>query len=145
MEWERRWNLARVIRREVQKTPWAEALMREADFVLECGDYVVLFKRRYRTRRVPLQVRMSEKTTSSLKKLSVREGIPTSDLVNEMISSFEGIPPVSPVRRKVGENRLMLYLDEDVAEKVKKLAEETGVSRSEVVRAILEERLSATG
>lgn len=140
--WENRWNLARILKKE-HKNPKTEQLIAKADFVLECGEYLILFRERHRTRRRAFQVRMPKSMISMLRKLAVKEGKSISDIVNEVIESYQNIPPVALWKREVKGKPLMLYLERDIMKKIETFAEELGSSKAEVVRAILEDRLSA--
>lgn len=143
MIWESKWNWARLLRKD-DKTKKAQKLLQEADYILETEKYYVLFRTRVKAKKVEMPIFVEPSLHRRIKELAREKGLSMSQLVNKLVQEYEGLPNVDYGRLIGGRKKsaiLRFYTDEETRQKIEDMAEKLSVSMSDVIRAILEEKL----
>ncbi len=141
-KWERKWNLARFLRKD-DNSPKAQELLSLAEYVYDAGDYYILFKSRFRAKRDAFQLKMSEELYKKLKEFAKKEGMSMSEYAHKLAWEYQGTPKVHYRGNVKGMTAsIIVYMDEGLRKKLIQMADNLGVSMSEVLRGILEEKLN---
>ncbi len=134
--------MARLLRKD-DRSKKAQQLLAMAEYVLDAGEhYYVLFRSKVKSKKEEFQFKVSSDVHKRIKQRARKEGMTISQLVCKWIDEYEGLPDVG--YRTKGEkltNGILVYTPKRLREKIQQMAEKLGVSMSEVVRNIIEEKL----
>lgn len=142
-----KWQYGRLLRKD-DRSIKAQELLKEAELVVDAGDYYVLFKRRVKSKGVEFQFKITKELHEKVKEKARQAGKSLSEYVCDTLREYEGLPSLVHYRgtpRGLTSTLFLIYMDDELREKLERMAQELGVSKSEVVRAILEEKVNEGG
>ncbi|MEM3426663.1 MAG: ribbon-helix-helix protein, CopG family [Nitrososphaerales archaeon] len=139
--------MARLVRKD-DKSRKAKQLIETAEYVLDAGNYYVLFRSKVKTKGEEFQFKISPEVQEKIRRRARQEGTTINQLLCQWVDEYEGLPDVSYYRRRNAKKEkltegVLMYMSKRTKEKVAQMAEKLGVSMSEVVRSIIEERLKS--
>ncbi len=152
---ERGWNYARVLRKD-DMTMKAKKLLGQAEFVFDAGKYYILFRSRMGRSRIEMPVMIEKNLYEKIKDIARERGMSINQFICMLLREHEGIPDLKYVdcaklrerrreKEKAKEEKMdacmRLYLEKDIRKKVEILSKELRVSMSDVIRAIIFQRI----